>query len=366
VARLGGDEFTFLLEDITSSNDIPVVTDKIIETVSKPVLIDDRELFITASVGISRFPGDGKSGVELLKNADTAMYRAKDEGRNNYQFYSVEMGKKAHERLNLETHLRHAIKHNEFFLEYQPQFNIDSGKIVSLEALVRLNHPKKGVVMPGEFIPLLEETGLIVTVGEWILESACQQSMEWELAGAGAMPVYVNLSARQFKEKNLVATIEKILTKTGLPASRLGIEITESVLMQHSEASTDILNSCSEMGVIFALDDFGTGYSSLSYLKRFPISTLKIDKSFIHNINRDTENSEIVKAVLAMGNSLDLSVVAEGVESAEEMALLQRWGCTLIQGYLLGTPVSANKILDMLKSNYQFQKRFKGVKDSIV
>ena len=361
VARLGGDEFTFLLEDLSSPEDIPFIAQKIIDTVSKPTNIDDRELFITASIGVSRFPDDGESGLDLLKNADAAMYRAKDEGRNNFQFYATDMGKKAHERLSLETYLRQALKYDEFFLVYQPQFDIRTGKVLSLEALIRWNHPEQGLVMPAQFVPVLEETGLIVTVGEWILKTACQQIAAWESVGANCVPVFVNLSARQFKEKNLVVTVQQILDEAGLGAEKLGIEITESILMQYSDVSSDILSALNEMGIGMALDDFGTGYSSLSYLRRFPIDTLKIDRSFIHNINQDLGNSEIVKAIIALGQSLNLNVVAEGVEKQEELALLRGWGCEIAQGYLFSRPVSADKVPDMLQKDLMVQELIKSI-----
>jgi len=356
VARLGGDEFTFLLEDLASSNDIPGIAEKIIDTVAKPIIVGDRELFITASIGVSRFPEDGKSGLELLKNADTAMYRAKDEGRNNFQFYSMDMGRLAHERLSMETYLRQALKFNEFFLDYQPQFDIRTGKVLSLEALIRWNHPKEGLVNPSQFIPVLEETGLIVVVGEWILKTACQQIVTWEAAGINCVPVFVNLSARQFKEKNLVASIQQILADSNLPAQKLGIEITESILMQYSDVSSEMLSSFSEIGIGMALDDFGTGYSSLSYLRRFPIDTLKIDRSFIHKIDRDQGNSEIVKAIIALGQSLNLNVIAEGVETKEELALLRKWGCEIAQGYLFSRPLSADKIFELLRQDDELLK----------
>jgi len=363
VARLGGDEFTFLLEDISAFEDIPRITEKIVEMVSRPVVVDERELFITASIGISRYPGDGDSGVELLKNADTAMYRAKEEGRNNYQFYSMEMSKLAHERLSMETYLRHALKHDEFFLEYQPQINITTGKVVSLEALVRWNHPDKGRISPLEFVPLLEETGLIVPLGEWILETACKHCVEWDHDGSQDISVFVNLSARQFREESLVSVIKGILQRTGLQPERLGIEITESILMRYSNVSSDILDSCSKMGISFALDDFGTGYSSLSYLRRFPINTIKIDKSFIRDIHKDSENSEIVKAILAMGQSLRLSVVAEGVETIEELTLLRNWGCQIIQGFVFSKPVSAETVPLILEEDYLSTQVISKIKD---
>jgi len=366
VARLGGDEFTFLLEDVSTFEDIPGIAEKIVEMVSMPVGLGDRELFITASIGISRYPGDGDTGVELLKNADTAMYRAKDEGRNNYQFYSLEMGKKAQERLSMETYLRHALKHEEFFLEYQPQLNMVTGKVVSFEALVRWNHPDKGKVSPLEFIPLLEETGLIVPLGEWILETACRHCAEWDSGDSQKISVFVNLSARQFREESLVSTIEGILRRTGLPPDRLGIEITETILMRYSKVSTDILESCTKMGISFALDDFGTGYSSLSYLKRFPINTIKIDKSFIRDIHNDSENGEIVKAILAMGNSLRLAVIAEGVETFEELALLQAWGCKYIQGYYFSKPVSASEVPLILEDDFLSRQMNSKIKNLIL
>ena len=350
VARLGGDEFTFLLEDLSSPHDIPFIAEKIIDRVSKPITFSDRELFITASIGVSRFPQDGNNGLELLKNADTAMYRAKDEGRNNFQFYSMDMGREAHERLSIETYLRQALKYDEFYLVYQPQFDIRSGKILSLEALIRWTHPKLGTINPVQFIPILEDTGLIVSVGEWILTTTCRQIAAWKDSGINCVPVYVNLSARQFKEKNLPVSIQRIIDSAKLPGNILGIEITESILMQYSDVSSDMLHAFKAMGIGLALDDFGTGYSSLSYLRRFPIDTLKIDKSFIHNINRDVGNSEIVKAIIALGQSLNLNVIAEGVETPEELALLKSWGCEFAQGFYLSKPLAAEQIYTLLYS----------------
>ncbi len=353
IARLGGDEFTVILEDVATQSDIPVVARKIIESMSKPFYINNRELFITVSIGISVSPGDANNAADLVRNADTAMYRAKDEGRNNYQFYSVDMDINALERLNLETSLRRALEREEFILYYQPQINIRTGYIFGVEALIRWNHPDLGLVSPAKFIPLLEETGLIIQVGEWVLRTACAQTRVWQVAGLVPLQVSINMSAYQFNDPGLPDIISRTLHKSGLDPALLEIEITESVFMQHTHTIKTTFQKLRDLGVRVAIDDFGTGYSSLSYLRRYPVDCLKVDQSFVHDITTDPDDAEIVKAILAMAQSLKLSIIAEGVETQEQLKFLQEWGCELMQGLLFSPPLPTNEIELLLQQGSQ-------------
>ncbi len=349
VARHGGDEFVIVLEDIAAVDDVPATARKILDALAPPFQIDGRELFVTSSIGISLHPNDGRDAPTLLKNADAAMYRAKDMGRNTYQFYSADMGAKAFERLTLETSLRHALRRKEFLLYYQPQVDMDSGRIVGVEALLRWQHPDLGLVLPGDFIPLLEDTGLIVPVGEWVLQTACTQAKAWQRAGLPPVRLTVNLSARQFAEPNLTDTVARILNEVDLDPAFLELEITESVIMQNAQATIDTLAALGNMGVRFAIDDFGTGYSSLSYLKRFSINTLKIDRSFVRDITTDPDDAAIITTIVAMAHNLKLNVVAEGVETEEQLAFLRAGGCDGFQGYLFSRPVAAEKLARLLQ-----------------
>ncbi|MFQ5487552.1 MAG: EAL domain-containing protein, partial [Gammaproteobacteria bacterium] len=350
VARFGGDEFAILLEDVASSDAVGQVARKFIEVIEQPIGVDGHELFVTASIGISFFPDDADNANILLKNADTAMYRAKDTGRNTYQFYSREMGTKAFERLSLETSLRHALERGEFLLHYQPQVDIQSGGIIGVESLIRWQHPELGLVQPLKFIPLLEETGLIVPVGEWILETACAQLKAWEEVRGVSPRLSINLSGRQFFDPGLMMQLDQLLRKTGLAPQALELEITETVLMQNDRASRDNLGALQELGLRLSIDDFGTGYSSLSYLKRFPIDTLKIDRSFIRDLTIDPDDAAIVSAIIVMAHSLKLEVVAEGVETREQLDFLKSKQCDAMQGYLFSKPVSAQVLERMLGS----------------
>jgi len=353
VARLGGDEFAVLLEDISSEDDVSPIAKKILETLSEPITINEHELFETASIGISLFPEDGNNVDALLKNADTAMYRAKGQGRNNHQFYSADMSSRALERLKLETSLRHALEREEFILHYQPQLDLQTGRVIGNESLIRWNHPERGLIQPNDFIPLLEETGMIVPVGEWVIKTACAQNKAWQLANLPAIPVSINLSGWQFQDDSLIEKIDAALTETGLDPRYLDLEITESVLMENTQETMRIINTLSEMGIRFSVDDFGTGYSSLSYLKQFKIDTLKIDRSFIRDITTDPDDASIVTAIIVMAHSLNLSLVAEGVETKEQASFLRNLSCETVQGFLYHRPMPADQFEELLQHQRQ-------------
>lgn len=339
VSRLGGDEFTIILENIGSADNAAPVARRILDAIASPIPLAGRSLYVSASAGISVYPGDDPDPENLLKNADTAMYRAKELGRNNYQFYSEELNRQAHERLEMEQRLRNALANNEFSLHFQPQLDIHSYRSGAVEALLRWDNPEFGSVSPSKFIPVLEDTGLIVDVGAWVLETACGWARGWQDAGLPPVRVGVNLSARQFRQGNLVSVVQRALDNSGLDPQWLELEITESLLMEHSEAVIETLDTLGMLGIRIAVDDFGTGYSSLAYLKRFPIHALKIDLSFVRDVTADPNDAAIAQAIIALGRSLGLSVVAEGVENQEQLAFLARGGCDEIQGYLLSRPL---------------------------
>ncbi len=345
VARLGGDEFTVILEGITSSEDATIVARKILDVMSKPFILDGHEVFVTTSVGITIFPIDALDIDELLKNADTAMYRAKEYGKNNYQFYTADMNAKAVEHLIMESSLRHALERDEFVLHFQPQVDLHSREITGMEALLRWNHPDLGLLYPNQFMLLAEETGLIISIGEWVLKQACKQAVEWLGAGIPPLRIAVNLSALQFRKNDLVETIAGILDSVGLDPQFLELEITESFLMEDVDSAITKLQDLSALGVHLAIDDFGTGYSSLSYLKRFPLNTLKIDQSFIRDISTDSDDAAIAEAIIALAQSLHLRVMAEGVETEEQLNFLRTRGCDQVQGFLVCRPVPAADIL---------------------
>ena len=340
LARISGDEFAIVLEDVHASDAVVSVARSILEELGKPFVVDNHELFVTASIGISLSPTDGNDPHTLLKHADAAMYRAKDLGRNTYQFYSSDMGIKAFERLSLETSLRYALEREEFRLVYQPQIDVRTGQVIGAEALLRWQHPDLGLVAPNDFISLLEETGLIVPVGEWVLYQACEQAKCWQERHASDFRIAVNFSARQFGDARLVAMIRDCLTSTGLPPQALELEITETVIMQERKRIGRAFDALAKMGVRIAIDDFGTGYSSLSYLKRFPIDTLKIDRSFIRDVSRNRDDAAIVKAIVAMARSLNLEVVAEGIETEDQLAFIRSQDCPVVQGFLFKGPLA--------------------------
>ena len=344
VARFGGDEFVILLDDVAHESDVHEVAQKVLEELAPPFKIGTQQLFITASIGVSLYPKDGEDSSTLLKYSDIAMYRAKELGKNTYQFYSAEMSARAFERLTLESNLRSALDRNEFQLYYQPQIDTMSGMVVGVEALLRWQHPKFGMVMPGEFMPMLEETGLIVPVGEWVMSTACAQLRAWHKAGWPHLRMAVNLSARQFGSKSLTDSIERELALLESHPSLLEFEITESVFMQHAMATTETLSKLFEMGCRLAIDDFGTGYSSLAYLKRFPIHVLKIDHSFVRDIPEDKDDGEIVATIIAMAHNLKIEVIAEGVETEPQIAFLRARGCDYMQGYFFSRPLPAEEV----------------------
>jgi diguanylate cyclase (GGDEF)-like protein/PAS domain S-box-containing protein len=342
VARLDGDEFSLLISDLAHYHDAAKVARRLLEELRKPFRVGGQEVFVTASVGMALYPLDGEDAESLMKNAGAAMHFAKEQGRDNYQFYSRAMNATALEKLSLESQLRKALERDEFLLHYQPKIHSGSRKIVGLEALIRWRHPELGMVPPSQFIPVAEESGLIVPIGDWVLRAACAQNEAWRRSGYPAVHVAVNIAMLHFRQGNLVASIGDALERTGLDPSLLEIELTESMLMQSVDTTLETLHRLKEMGVRLAIDDFGTGYSSLSYLKRFPLDTLKIDRSFIRDLPRDAEDAAITKAIIAMSHSLRLAVVAEGVETTEQLAFLQQHGCDVVQGYLFSRPVNAD------------------------
>ncbi|MDC4203907.1 MAG: EAL domain-containing protein [Candidatus Manganitrophus sp.] len=355
VARLGGDEFIVILTNITSVHDAAKVAQKILDDFSRPFGLQGPELFVTPSIGITLYPFDGDDIDLLLKNADTAMYRAKQMGRNNYQFYSAEMNTATIAQLTLESSLRYALKREEFLIHYQPQVDLKTGRITSVEALLRWQHPSLGLVSPQEFIPIAEETGLIVPIGEWVLRTACAQAAAWQKANLPLMHMVVNLSIRQFKQPQLIETVERILGETGLSARHLGLELTESMLMENEERTVATLTQLNKLGIQISIDDFGTGYSSLRYLKCFPIHILKIDQSFVREIETNATDAAIVTSIIALARNLGLRVVAEGVESAAQLKFLRANGCDGMQGYYFSKPLSSEALEKKLSAPWSMQ-----------
>ncbi len=346
VARLSGDEFALVLDHLIVPEDATMVAERVIATLAKPFHVHGHEVYVTASIGISIAPGDGSNPDALLKNADMAMYRAKQAGRNTYRFFLPEMNARAAERLQIETELRGALARTEFVLHYQPKADINTGRISGFEALLRWNHPKRGLVPPNEFIPVLEETGLINEVGDWVMRQACQQIRTWQVGGLRDCPIAVNLSARQFARNNLDSTIGKLLHEFQINPNLLEFELTESVLMSDSRDAVQVLDNMKKYGVRLSVDDFGTGYSSLAYLKRFPLDALKIDRAFISHITTDQGDATIAKAIINLAHSLRLKVVAEGVESQAQLDFLRANDCDEMQGYLFAAPMSAADCAD--------------------
>jgi len=357
VSRLGGDEFTILLPEIRQVQDAALVARRILETISRPFLLAGHGIFINGSMGITVYPLDGEDADTLLKNADSAMYSAKEQGRNNFQFYSESMNASSYKRLALETSLRKALDREEFRAFYQPQIDIASGKITGMEALIRWKHPEIGLVPPNDFIPLAEETGLIVSIGEWVLSAACIHNKALQDMGLPPKRVAVNISSFQFRRESLVNTVKKALKISGLDPCYLELELTESAIMKNMEESSGILHELKSMGLRVAIDDFGTGYSSLAYLKRFPLDILKIDRSFIMNIPEDQDNAAIATAIIAMAHSLNLEVIAEGVESREQYAFLRELGCDGVQGFLFSPALPKGEISEFLKAEDELTSR---------
>ncbi|WP_054881364.1 sensor domain-containing protein [Pseudomonas sp. NBRC 111128] len=347
VARMGGDEFTLLLQPRATRemalNRAIHVAENILASLVRPFVLENREFFVTASIGIALSPQDGSELSQLMKNADTAMYHAKERGKNNFQFYQAEMNASALERLELESDLRHAMEQNEFILYYQPQFSGDGKRLTGAEALLRWRHPTRGLVPPGDFIPVIEELGLVVDVGDWVLREASRQLKAWHKAKVRVPKVSVNISARQFSDGQLGTRIATILEECGLPPACLELELTESILMREVNEALQILASLKNLGLSIAVDDFGTGYSSLNYLKQFPIDVLKIDRTFVDGLPEGEQDAQIARAIIAMAHSLNLAVIAEGVETHEQLEFLREHGCDEVQGYLFGRPMPAHQ-----------------------
>jgi diguanylate cyclase (GGDEF)-like protein/PAS domain S-box-containing protein len=347
VSRLGGDEFVILLAEISQAQDAAACADKLLQAVRLPYVLDSHELHVTASIGIGIYPGDGTDVEALLQNADSAMYEAKDRGRNNYQFYRMDLNSSVNERQSIESGLRHAIERHELELHYQPIVSVATGSIAGAEALIRWQHPTFGFALPARFISIAEESGLIVPIGQWVLREACRQANAWHQKGRPLLRLAVNISAVELRSKEFVAGVAAILAETGFDPRCLELELTETFLMQDSKATAVVFDDLKALGVQIALDDFGTGYSSLSYMRRFPIDTLKVDRSFVGNITTDADDASVVSAVINMGRSLHMRVVAEGVETREQFLFLEERNCTEVQGYHFSHPLSAEKFAEL-------------------
>jgi diguanylate cyclase (GGDEF)-like protein len=350
VARLGGDEFVMVLADQEPGDSLSSALGRILDAVSRPVMIDGREVDVSCSIGVSVYPDDGADAETLIKNADVAMYRAKELGRNNFQFYEKQMNVRINERLDMQRSLRRAFEREEFFLHYQPQFSLRSRAAIAAEALARWTDSQFGQIPPERFIPLAEDSGLIVPLGEWILRRACLQMKQWQDAGVRLERIAINLSARQLRAPKFPELVERVLSETGLNPHCLEIELTETVLMAQGDCAISALHALKAMGVALAIDDFGTGYSSLSYLKRFPVARLKVDRSFVRDIVTDAYDAAITYGIIALAHSVGLSVVAEGVETSEQLRVLRDSGCDEAQGTYFGAAGSADDISSYLRS----------------
>lgn len=355
MARLGGDEFVMIFPEISRTDDVSILVERVFEVLGPPIKLKEHEYTVTASIGISIYPDDGNDLETLISKADTAMYKAKGEKQNSCQLYTDNMHVVSIERLEMEEKLRRAFGNNEFLLHYQPQLDIEKGEIVGIEALVRWNDPELGLIPPGKFIPLSEETGLIIPLGNWIAATACRQNKAWQDKGLNSTVISINVSRLQFKKKDFLSSIRQIIFETGLDPNLLEIEVTESIIMDDAEATFSLLNQLREIGVRIAIDDFGIGYSSLGYLKNMPIDILKIDQSFVHNITEDENSRAICHAIIAMADSLHIDVIAEGVETMEQLLLLRDLNCKKVQGYLISKPVPTNDFEHFLNKDWKFK-----------
>lgn len=361
--RWGGDEFTIILENIDNLDDVSTITERIIKGMSSPISIAKQELVITTSIGIAVYPNDSDSAEALIKNADAAMYHAKGSGRNRYEFYTPEMNARAKERLELESGLQKALQNEEFILHYQPKYGASTQKLVGVEALLRWQHPSYGLVMPDRFIPALEENGLINAVGQWVLRTACAQNKMWQEQGFAPVTVSVNISAVQFRSPQLIDTVARVLDETQLESRYLELELTESMFISNTEAAINTMYRLKDLGVSLSIDDFGSGYSSLSYLKRFPVDYLKIDRSFIKDIENSNKDAAITNAITVLAHSLNMKIVAEGVESQGQLDYLKSQGCQELQGFLFSRPVSAQEVSELLeKVSAAQQSQLKSIK----
>lgn len=349
IARLGGDEFTVVVEGLSDTVDAETICAKILRSLARPFLIQNHEIYVTGSIGVTFFPIDDTDLNRLLRNADAAMYRAKEEGRNKYHLFTADLNTRAINRMALETALRHAIELDELHLCYQPKICVRTGAVLGAEALLRWNHPQRGPVSPVDFIPIAEESGLIVPIGEWVLRRACADIRKWHAAGFEQISVAVNLSARQFRHGELVDVVREVLEESGIAPHQLELEITESLLMDDTQASQVALRALKSLGTQIYLDDFGTGYSSLAYLKKFPLDGLKIDRSFIRDLPGDADGEAITRAILALSHALRLTVVAEGVETSEQLDFLRAADCEVVQGYLFSRPLPFRDFLSWLQ-----------------
>ncbi len=354
LARLGGDEFTVIIPNLLRTEDALILAHRIRETMRQPFHLESRDVVLTTSIGIALYPGDGNDAETLLKHADTAMYHAKNEGRDNCQFYNAELTLQAEKRMHLENDLRNALQLNEFYLVYQPQLDIAEGNFQSVEALIRWQHPKQGLISPIDFIPLAEENGLILPIGEWVLRTACTEAAQWHKNGK-CLQVAVNLSPLQIKDPELVNKVLGILTETGFPPSKLILEITEGALMEHDENTLTTLHELRNHQIQIALDDFGTGYSSMNYLRRLPINYIKVDQSFVRDMLENKNNLAIVLAMISLSANLGFSVTAEGIETLEQAQTLKYFGCDTLQGYYFSKPIPAEKICSIIEQKWVIQ-----------
>ena len=350
VSRIGGDEFVILLSEVAHAGDAGVKAGKILAALNTPLEIDQHNLRVTASIGVTTYPEDGQETAMLIKNADLAMYQAKENGRNNYQFFEKDMNVRALERQSVQENLCFALDRDELVMHYQPKINLKTGEITGVEALIRWQHPERGLIGPLQFISVAEDCGLMLPIGNWVLRESCRQAKAWQDAGLRPIEMAVNVSSVEFRNEDFLEGVRAILEETGLSPHYLGLELTESVLMQHAEFTVPVLKKLKAMGVRLAIDDFGTGYSSLSYLRQFPIDTLKVDQSFVNGINADTDDATIINAVINMGSNLNHRVIAEGVETVEQVAFLQAHGCDEGQGYYFSRPVPAPQFAKLLEA----------------
>ena len=350
VARFGGDEFVVLVEEINERGDVERVAADVLAALARPMQLRGHECHTTASIGIAMYPSDGSDAQELTKNADMAMYLAKEDGKNGFRFFSRAIKTQSIERLTLESALRRALEREQFLLHYQPKIDMVSGQITGVEALLRWTHPDLGLVPPGQFIPLAEETGMIVPIGRWVLKEACAQNMAWQRRGLRPVTMAVNLSPRQFADEHLLQDVDEALLASGMSPVLLQLEVTESMVMRNVSRAIRVLDAIQNRGIRLAIDDFGTGYSSMSLMKQFPIDTIKIDRSFVRDLSHDSEDQAIAQAIISMGKALGMTVIAEGVETVEQQEFLRSHACDEMQGFLFSKPLPPRELAELLRT----------------